>query len=427
MGTESKLKKNLVTLIILTLSGSFIYTLPYFRSYYYDAFMAAFGLTNTQMGLCSVCFGGIGAVSYLFGGIIADTFSIKRLIPLSMILTGALGFCLLLSPPPYAVILIHGLWGLTSLMMFYPALMKGIRALAASNEQGRAFGIFEGGRGIFNAAYLTIAAVIFARMLTAGRESAGIRWIIVFYSGVTTVLGFIIIYLLRDLEDESAGKKEGFQLKLIFKPAGIPEVWLMIGIIFSTLTVSQGYYYISPYVTKAFTVSALVGVILTSASQYIRPFASMGAGFLGDRINSSKVMLIGQIGLFLGVAIILFCHQSMGILPVLFACLIIFVCMYFCVSMHFAIMEEFDCPPQWEGAAIGLICCLGYMPEVTNHLVAGQLLDRFPGELGYRLFFVYMLAVVGIGIILTLIWFRRTKEKRMRMLKECRRQRDEIK
>lgn len=79
MEKESKLKKNLVTLIILTLSGSFIYTLPYFRSYYYDAFMAAFGLTNTQMSLCSVFFGGIGAVSYLFGGLIADTFPVKSL------------------------------------------------------------------------------------------------------------------------------------------------------------------------------------------------------------------------------------------------------------------------------------------------------------------------------------------------------------
>ena len=133
MTPDSKLKKNLVSLIILTLSGSFIYTLPYFRSYYYDAFMQTFGMTNTQMGLCGVCFGGIGAVSYLFGGIIADTFPIKKLIPFSMILTGALGFCLLLSPPPYLIILIHGLWGLTSLMTFFPALMKGIRAMAASN------------------------------------------------------------------------------------------------------------------------------------------------------------------------------------------------------------------------------------------------------------------------------------------------------
>lgn len=424
MEEGSKLKKNLVTLIVLTMSGSFIYTLPYFRSFYYDAFMETFGLTNAQMGYCSACFGGIGAISYLFGGLIADAFPVKRLIPLSMILTGALGFALLLSPPPAAVILIHGIWGITSLMMFWPALMKGIRALAASNEQGKAFGIFEGGRGIFNAGYMTIAAVIFGRMLAVSSESMGVRWIIVFYAGVTTILGFVVSWLLRDLKEENSGAREGFQLKLIGKAAKIPEVWLMIGIIYATLTVSQGYYYFSPYVTKVFTVGALAGVVLTSASQYIRPIASMAAGILGDRINNSKTMLIGQIGLLIGVAIILFTRPAAGIVPVLCAYLIVFVSMYTCVSMQFAIMEEFDCPAEWEGAAIGLICCLGYMPEVTNHLIAGQLLDHFPAAAGYRMFFTYMLAVTVIGIALTLIWLKRTKVKRRLILEQNRKGRE---
>lgn len=48
--TGSKLKKNMPTLIILVLSGAMIYALPYFRNYYYDAFVASFGITNTQMG-----------------------------------------------------------------------------------------------------------------------------------------------------------------------------------------------------------------------------------------------------------------------------------------------------------------------------------------------------------------------------------------
>lgn len=78
MGKDSKLKRNFILLIILTLSGSFIYTLPYFRSYYYDAFMSAFHMTNTQMGLCGTYFGLFGAVSYLIGGVIADKFSIKK-------------------------------------------------------------------------------------------------------------------------------------------------------------------------------------------------------------------------------------------------------------------------------------------------------------------------------------------------------------
>ncbi|SHK64487.1 MFS transporter [Hespellia stercorisuis] len=419
METKSKLKKNIVSLLVLTLSGSFIYTLPYFRSYYYSAFMDAFGMTNTQMGLCGTVFGLVGSVSYLFGGVIVDYFSARKLIPISMLMTGTLGLALLSSPPAYIIVLIHGLWGITALMTFWPALMKCIRALAASNEQGKAFGIFEGGRGIFNAGYLAIAAAIFGKMIAAGSEKMGVRWIIIFYSVMTIGLGLLNIYLLRDMEDES-DKKEAFEFKTIIKPLKMPEIWLMIGIIFSTLTVSTGYYYISPYATKILGASAMLGVILTSSSQYVRPVASFFAGVLGDKINGSKVMLIGQAGLVAGLVIILCSQSTMGIVPIIIGGIIVFASMYICVSMHFAIMVEIDCPAKCEGAAIGLICCLGYLPEATSPFIAGKLLDQFPGALGYQLFFIYMLAVVIFGIILTLIWFRRTKEKRMRILKNNR-------
>ena len=93
--------------------------------------------------------------------VIADKFSIKKLIPFSLIVTGGLGFCLLASPSPMIIIAIHGVWGITSLMTFWPALIKAIRMLASSDEQGKAFGIFEGGRGISNAAYLAIAVAMF--------------------------------------------------------------------------------------------------------------------------------------------------------------------------------------------------------------------------------------------------------------------------
>ena len=75
------LKKNLPLLITLTLSGSFICSLPWFRSYYYNPFMETFGMTNTQMGLCGTALGVGGFAAYLFGGIICDYISIKKLIP----------------------------------------------------------------------------------------------------------------------------------------------------------------------------------------------------------------------------------------------------------------------------------------------------------------------------------------------------------
>lgn len=411
------LKKNMPVLIILTLSGSFICSLPWFRSYYYAPFMETFGMTNTQMGLCGTALGVAGVAAYLFGGIICDHISIKKLIPFSMISTGALGLVMLANPAPVIMIAIHGLFALTALMLFFPAQTKTVRNLAASNEQGKAFGIFEGGRGISNAVYLAVAALIFGQMSVLKNQGFGVRTIILFYSVMTIGLGVADIFLLRRIKEEGSGdSSDSVNLKMLTTPMKMPAVWLMIGIIFATLTLSTGYYYISPYVTEVYGVSALLGAVLTSSSQYIRPVASFGAGVLGDRINNSKVMLMGQIGLGTGLCLILFARPSLGILPILAACLMIFFSMYVCQTLHFAIMEEIHCPRECMGTAIGFICCLGYLPEATSPFVAGLILDKFPGEAGYRLFFIFMLAVTAVGIVLTVIWLRITKERRAQIL-----------
>ena len=416
MENTSSLKKNFFLLIVLTMSGAFIYSLPYFRSYYYDAFMATFQMTNTEMGLCGTYFGLFGAVSYLIGGVIADKFSIKKLIPFSMILTGGLGFYLLTSPSPMVIAIIHGIWGITSLMTFWPALMKAIRSLAASNEQGKAFGIFEGGRGITNAVYLAVAAIIFGRMMAAGSESMGIKWIITFFSGGTVLLGVVSIFLLRGLKESKEEGSDGFSLKMIGRLLKMPSIWLMIGIIFTTYTMNLSYYYISPYVTEVFGASTLFAAMLSSSSQYIRPVAAFGAGILGDRINSSKVMLLGQIVMVIGMCIVLFMPASAGIIPILIACVLIFSTMYVCQSMHFAIMAEIDCPPEIVGTAIGFICCIGYLPEAICPFVAGAMLDKYPGVAGYKIFFILLTLTIAAGILLTLIWLRMTKEKRAQIL-----------
>lgn len=411
------LKKNLPLLIVLTLSGSFICSLPWLRSYYYAPFMETFGMTNTQMGLCGTALGVGGIAAYLFGGIISDYISIKKLIPAAMISTGTLGLVMLAKPAPILMVMIHGLFAVTCLMLFFPAQTKAVRALASSNEQGKAFGIFEGGRGISNAVYLAVAALIFGQMTVLKNESFGIRGIILFYSCMTILLGVLDIFLLKNINDgQKSDSRDVVNLKMLAKPLKMPAVWLMIGIIFATLTLSTGYYYISPYVNEVFGVSALLGAILSSSSQYIRPIASFGAGVLGDQINNSKVMLIGQIGLAAGLLLILFTPSGLGVVPILIACVMIFFSMYMCVTMHFAIMDEEDFPEECVGTAIGLICALGYLPEAASPFVAGVILDKFPGAAGYRLFFIYMFAVTAAGLVLTLIWLRRTKKRRAEIL-----------
>lgn len=113
-------------------------------------------------------------------------------------------------------------------------------------ERSIAFGIYEGGRGISNAVYLAIVALIFGQMTVLKNISFGVRGIILFYSVMTILLGVIDIVLLRGIDDgKQNDSNDVANLRMLTKLLKMPAVWLMIGIIFATLTVSTGYYYIS--------------------------------------------------------------------------------------------------------------------------------------------------------------------------------------
>ena len=187
----SKLKGNIWRLIILAVAGSLIYGLPYFRTYYYDAYLEAYNLTNTQMGSLGAMFGVFGMISYLFGGVVADFISTKKLLSISLILTGVAGFAHLFATNYSMLLVIYLVWGFTALFAFWPALLKGIRSLASPDEQGKAYGFMEAGRGVMNAVHLAIALAIITSITNAKGSASGLNGGIVFYSVVVIVLGVL--------------------------------------------------------------------------------------------------------------------------------------------------------------------------------------------------------------------------------------------
>jgi len=85
----------------LSLSGGIIYLLPFLREVYYLPLQKALNLSNTQFGVMMGVFGTTALVSYFPGGWLADRISSRKLITLSMLLTGFLVSIL----PPFLPIL----------------------------------------------------------------------------------------------------------------------------------------------------------------------------------------------------------------------------------------------------------------------------------------------------------------------------------
>lgn len=416
-GTQSKLKQNMWRLVLIAIAGSMIYGLPYFRSYYYDAYLTTYGLTNTQMGVFGSIFGVMGACSYLFGGVVADMISPRKLMSVSLILTGLGGLLHLMHPSYGMLVFIYLLWGFTSLFAFWPSLLKSLRLMARANEQSKAYGFMDGGRGIVNMIHLAITLAIFNRLSKTVSDLAGLNGVILFYSSVIIVLGVIVFFVLKDdtksKDDETAEteeKEEKFKMSDIGKVVKLPVVWMLALILCCSYTMNMLFYYFTPYATATMGMTATAGAMITMLAQYVRPVASFSGGIAGDRIGRSNVMYITFALMFLSTLYLTFVN-SMSSKMFIVVCIIIYFGMYAAYSMTFSMLEESGVPSQVGGTAIGLICTIGYLPEVFCPLMAGKLLDKY-GNAGYHKLFIFLAVMMVIGAVMLTVYRRYIKKKK---------------
>jgi len=412
MESTSKLKKNIFVLIVITIAGAMIYGLPYFRSYFYDAYLTTYHLTNTQMGMFGSMFGIFGMISYLFGGVVADMIQPRKLMSVSLILTGV-GGILHLMHPSYAMLLgIYAMWGFTSLFAFWPSLLKSLRGIANENEQSKAYGFMDGGRGIVYAIDGLCIVAIFAYFSKKAGDAAGLNGVITYYSTIAIVLGILVFILLKDEKKdtklEKIEEKEKFSMTQVIEVLKMPAVWILSAILCCTYVMNIAFYYFTPYATSKFGMAAAAGAFVTLAANYVRPIASFGGGIFADKLGRSKVMYVTFSMMALGTLLMVLIG-NMGSVLFIVLCIMIYAGMYGGYSLVFSMMEEGGVPIKVAGTAIGLVCTLGYLPEVVVPFVYGKLLDAF-GNAGYHYMFIAITIIMCIGIVMLTIWDRYTKK-----------------
>ena len=91
-------------------------------------------LDNTQVGFLNSMFGLLALICYFPGGWLADRFSARKLLVVSLLATG-LGGLYLATVPSYAELLaLHAFWGVASILTFWAALIKATRELQCVNS-----------------------------------------------------------------------------------------------------------------------------------------------------------------------------------------------------------------------------------------------------------------------------------------------------
>ncbi|MEQ9009240.1 MAG: MFS transporter, partial [Ekhidna sp.] len=206
-----KAKTNWTYLILLILAGEAVFVLPFvLQRVFRSTVLEVFQINNTELGLCFAYYGITAMVSYFFGGPIADRFEPRKLIAFSLWSTALGGLVYALYPGFFALQLLYGYWGFTTIFLFWSPMIKATRIWGGIGDQGKAFGMLDGGRGLIGALFGLFAVLLFANSLAENIEinlderREAFRWAVYGSTGLIVIIGVLIWFLLKS----DAGRDE---------------------------------------------------------------------------------------------------------------------------------------------------------------------------------------------------------------------------
>ena len=385
-----------VKLLFLMMAGGAIYPLLYLRQNFELTLLATLDISLAQLNVAHSVLGTSFFLSYVPSGWLADRFSPRSLLTFSVAMTGVIGLWYGSLPEAKWITVIFGLWGITTGLTFWAALIKGCSLLAPEDQQARFFGLLEGGRGLFEALLATIAVAGFAFVVSsfsASDETAMVQ-VIYFYSGVCLVIGALLWFVLKDAAsgDERSGDQtaKATLRQTLDDLIGLllnVRVWLVAICILTGYQVFWATYTYSAFLQTQFGLDAIAVAALTTVRLWMRPIGAVLAGFIGDRFHPVRS---------LGIAILLagFSLIALLILPtdspytlLYFAVATSSVVIYGVRGIYWASFNTTRVEPRRAGLAIGLVSMIGYTPDIYMPLINTYLIDTYGNAIGYQLYF----------------------------------------
>ena len=409
----------MVVMMALIAAGEAIFLLPFVVARIFrPTLLDVFGLTNLQLGTAFALYGIVAMLSYFAGGPLADRFSARRLMTAALLATSLGGLLFATIPPLGVLTLLYGFWGLTTILLFWGALIRATREWGGSASQGRAFGFLDGGRGFMAALLATISVAIFAAALPTDVASAtleqradALAQIIWIFTGLIVGVAALVWFSLPEIEpDRHSGPKRKLTLEGVRGALRMPAVWLQATIVVCAYVGYKSTDDFSLLARDTFGYDDVAAAQISTIAFWVRPFAAIGAGLLGDRISSSRMIALSFGILIVGSLVIALGVLQPGIHWMLVATVAgTSVGIYALRGIYFALFEEARVPLAFTGSAVGLVSFIGYTPDIFMGPLMGYLIDRSPGALGHQHVFGVLAAFAAVGLISTLLFQRVTR------------------
>ena len=408
--------RRILIIIALVIAGEMVFGLPFHTGRFFRPTMLdVFGFTNTQLGDLFAVYGVTAMLTYFPGGALADHFSARKLIALSLLTTGAGGLFMASIPGAAATAILYGFWGVTTIFLFWGALIRSTREWGGDSSQGAAFGILESGRGLVAALFAALAVVVFASLMpddatlaTDAERRTAFQAVIYVYALISVGTAALVWFVIPGPNHEPTITKRN-PLKGMLEVMGRPIIWAQALVIVCAYCFYKGAQNWSLYAVQVLGMDEVEAAQFTAIGAYVRPIAALTAGVVADRIGATRSIGACFVLLFVtSIALAVITPELVG-MPIIVANMFGSLFGVFGLrGVYFALLQDTRTPRHITGAAVGMVSVIGFTPEIFFSPIAGRILDATPG-VGGHLDLFKLLAVIALTGFLALIWLVRLK------------------
>lgn len=407
------------SMLALIIAGEAIFLLPFILiRVFKPVIREAFLISDAQIGEAQALYGITAVISYFFGGFIADKWEARKLLSTSLILTAIGGLWMTMIPSIFGLKILYAFWGVSTIFLFWAALIKATRQWGNANSQGLSFGLLDGGRGFFAATIALSGAAILSFFfpaegkITFEHKVTTLQYII----GTITFIVFLVALLVwKNLPKEESKSTDSKEFQFDFKKS--LSLMTQSKVIYHSLIIFCAYCAYKLTGTYGTYTKDVWGYSLEEATyfavfiQYLRPIAAVSIGWIADKFLPSK-MIIPCFTVLIIVSAVL----GLGIFkdqPIFLSfAMFIFMALgtYALRGLYFAIIEETKTPIQLTGTLVGIISVVGFTPDIFMSLFIGYMLGENPTIIEYQKLYTYFTIIPIVGLLAT-FGFRKAIKK----------------
>jgi sugar phosphate permease len=405
-------RKVFFNFLLLVLCSQFAFSVLAMKGALLPQMLELWEISKTQFGVLMTIYGVVHNIFYVCLAWAQDRFSPRVLIPVNMILGGITTFFLGTTSDFATLCFLFVMLSLWCEGAFWPAILSAVRKTTSDSNQGKVFGLLEGGRGGIELVQNVMTVGLYTAL---GYSVLGLELAFMVNAVVMIVLGVVAWFLLpretllkSGTDTRMANREVAAGMATTLR---LPEVWLagLVGFAVYLAYTSMPFFltYLQDLHALPVLAISIFGILTTSGG---RIGMALPAGFIADNFLGGATG-----GMRLGLLLVVVFGVIMTILPTgdefmwiaMITMALLGLLFFFMRALYFAPFGEMGLPQRFSGSVIAIAAFLIYLPSSFAYLLWGTLLDNFPGVTGYHYMFGVLTTVALLGVAVAHLLQRR--------------------